>query len=376
MVKPKLEIIPETTTVIFHGHGPDTDSSGLRGIVRLILPREMIVLNPSARLIARESTRFQFETSGRSDPMEKHEIIHRESQVVLGPLGQKYPAGVVEWPFDFKIPSQLPETVEGVTRFRVKWILGGRVFCGRENWMKSEILAKGVPIRIIRVPAWTSAYAPRYLIEEKLFPCAVSYKVDASRAVAFGSSVNVFFEITPLDRSTILERVRLELHEDMMTNLTFLGGENEVTNTKAILVKETVNIPRNPLIKKNDDSRSSNGYYKLTANIKLPESVTQCRPDVDYKSIAISHTIHIWLDFSNVDGISGATLSKGSCFPIEIFFSTLSLPDETGSTCTSSSKTSRSSERTALIPRCREVPGPYDMYGDHDIIYRPPGVID
>ncbi|PGH11064.1 hypothetical protein AJ79_05106 [Helicocarpus griseus UAMH5409] len=300
--------------IVFRGSEDEAASTILKGKVVLCLSEPLtikylrlhlcgmsrVLLQPAAgnRKAARERNFFEKTWSFKDAGKGKTETL---------------PADNYEFPFDIILPGSLPESVEGLRDSWVTYRFKAEI--GRK-YAKDVVARK--PLRIIRTldpSALELAYA---MSIENVWPNKIEYSISTpSKAVIFGTSVQVDFRLVPLLKGLKIGTIStqlLELH-DFVVN----PDASEIYQVSHKSSKIIVDDPYT--LEQQDMPETPDGVvegFEFSRVLNLPKSLSKCLQDTNTRGIRVKHKLKFRVQLQNPDG---HTSELRATLPISIFIS-------------------------------------------------------
>ncbi|KAL0939871.1 CreD [Colletotrichum truncatum] len=190
-----------------------------------------------------------------------------------------------EWPFEFMIPGDTPETFRGCSCCSVTYQLTGTTIRGKSSTATPQAYQ---PIRISRTLQNSEFELMDPTTMEGTWGDRISYCISIGhRAVALGTAIPLEMRLTPLDKKSKISKVRCELLESHKFDyggprpLTSFSGERQVAEWFATVESQE------------DSARQE---YRITQKLPLPNEPKRCSPDVDMDNLSTNHVLHVEVD--------------------------------------------------------------------------------
>ena len=224
---------------------------------------------------------------------------------------ENLPAGNYEYPFEMVLPGSTPESVEGLTD---TWIVYRMKATIERNILQQNLVARK-QVRIIRTldpAALELAHAmvivlqlryraPANIVQsvDNVWPDKVDYSLSTpTKAVIFGTNVQVDFKLIPLLKGLKFGRITTELNEKQ--ELSIRGPRAPIRSRQVTrsIVKDEWRIP--------DDTESEEleglDGYTFSRAISIPQSLKKCLQTVDALGIKVRHNLSFNVQMHNPDG--------------------------------------------------------------------------
>ncbi|KAF6804671.1 CreD [Colletotrichum sojae] len=189
-----------------------------------------------------------------------------------------------EWPFEFMVPGDTPESFRGCSCCSVSYQLTATTMRSKSSASTPQAYR---PLRINRTPRGDSAFELMdAATAEGTWAGRVEYRVSlAHRAVALGTGVPLEVILTPLRKGLRVERVRCEMTEQH----TFrLSGPRSLPTFEG---DRTVGEWDMPVEDAPEDTEQPS--YRAVRRLPLPADPKKCSPDTETENISTSHTLHV-----------------------------------------------------------------------------------
>ena len=209
------------------------------------------------------------------------------------------PAGNYEWPFEFMLPGDTSESVEGVPEASITYKLKATITRGKLAYD----LHTYKPLRIIRTLEPGSLEFLHAISVENIWPNKIDYSIlIPQKAVVFGTSIPMEMRFTPLLKGLELGEVTARLVETRDVSLTGTSGlvlrekrsEREVATWK-------FDIPRSECWHDMIEDTGQEGWT-IDKKLNLPRKLRQCVQDLNHHGIKIRHKLKLIIALKNPDG--------------------------------------------------------------------------
>ncbi|KAL4782635.1 hypothetical protein BJX76DRAFT_288060 [Aspergillus varians] len=217
-----------------------------------------------------------------------------------------FPVGDYKYPFNVVIEGSMPETVEGLKDASIAYTFTLEI--GRKSGKDIRFQR---PLRIIRMP---QLYTQDVTLDE-VWADKIAYRIHVPhRAVAFGTSFDVDYSLTPVLKDLHIEHVEAQLLE--ITEFTLNEGDmvDDSHCTTTMLASDRYIF---------DDDTAEYGTgaaeeYDFSRSLRLPRELGHCVQDTDAMGLRVKHKLNIQVRMENPDGhLSELRLS----IPVSIYLS-------------------------------------------------------
>ncbi|KAF7552143.1 hypothetical protein G7046_g7504 [Stylonectria norvegica] len=344
--------------IVFRGNDHESSGQLLKGVVVLCLPTSLRMEDVRLRLIG--TLRLSWADPRGSTPGVSGQKVDKTSTILehrwnpfIGTHGKSMtlPAGNYEWPFEYNLPGDTAESVEGIPEASITYRIKATVGRGKLAYD----LHAYKHLRIIRTLEPGALEFLHAMSVENIWPNKVDYSiVIPQKAVVFGGSVAMEMRFTPLLKGLELGDVTakmMEIRECCLTGATGLNirehrAEREVSSWKFELNRE----------EHWQDMIEDTGQegWALTKKLNLPKRLRQCIQDLNHHGIKVRHKIKLTVALKNPDGHISELRAT---LPVSIFISPNMPLDEQGNLVDQSPTTPQDERELGSIAP----PG----YGDH-----------
>ncbi|RDA84602.1 hypothetical protein CP532_6047 [Ophiocordyceps camponoti-leonardi (nom. inval.)] len=308
--------------IVFRGNDHESSGQLLKGVVVLCLSTLLRIEDVRLRLTGtlrltwtdpRSST-----SAVSSQKVDKSTTIldHRWAPFV-GVHGKSMtlPAGNYEYPFEFTLPGDTAESVEGIPEASITYRLKATVGRGKLAYD----LHAYKHLRVIRTLEPGALELLHAMSVENIWPNKVDYSiVIPHKAVVFGGTINMEMRFTPLLKGLELGEITakfIELRDCWIQGSTGLSlrehhTEREVSHWKFVVNHED---HWHDMI----DDTGQEGWT-LKKPLKLPKRLRQCIQDLNHHGIKVRHKIKLTVALKNPDGHISELRAT---LPVSIFIS-------------------------------------------------------
>ena len=221
------------------------------------------------------------------------------------------PAGNYEYPFDMIIPGATPESVEGLSD---TWIVY-RMKATIERGLLQQNQVARRQVRIIRTLDTAALELAHAMVGslalktpffshvdqsvENVWPDKVDYSLSTpTKAVIFGTNVQVDFRLIPLLKGLKFGKVVTELNEKQELNIRGPRAPIRSRQITRSIVKDEYRLPDDA---ESQDIEGQEGYTFSRA-IRIPQSLRKCLQTVDALGIKVRHNLNFNVQMHNPDG--------------------------------------------------------------------------
>lgn len=258
-------------------------------------------LHPPTKLTSsRYNTTSSSSLSGRRYAS-KEKTFYQKTWILRDPGKGKtdtLPSNNYVWPFDLVLDGTLPESIEGLKDSYVVYRFKAEI--GRKR-AKDIVVRK--PVRIVRTLASSALELSHAMSVENVWPNKVEYSISTpSKAVIFGSFLQVDFKLIPLLKGLVIGNISTQLKEEQEF---MVDPEWGVAALNGGVIKDDRVIAYDNYSPADSDfqvlEEAAEGY-QLSRYLELPKSLTQCMQDCNVKGIKIRHKIKFNIQLHNPDG--------------------------------------------------------------------------
>ena len=233
-------------------------------------------------------------------------------------------AGNYEWPFEFMLPGDTCESVEGMPEASITYKLKATVARGKLSYD----LHAYKRLRVIRTLDSSALEFHHAMSVENIWPNKVEYSIVVpQKAVVFGSSIPLETRFTPLLKGLDMGDIKIKLVEVHDIILRGAAGhtlrhhkkEREVTHW-------TLTMNREEHWRDMIEDTGQEGWV-LDAALDLPRRLGKCVQDVNAHGIKVRHKLKLVVALKNPDGHISELRAT---LPVTIFISPTMPLDEEG----------------------------------------------
>lgn len=343
--------------IVFRGNDHESAGQVLKGTVVFCLPSSLRIEDVRLRLIG--TLRLSWTDPRGSTPGVSGQRVDKTVTILehrwapfIGTHGKSMtlPAGNYEWPFEYTLPGDTAESVEGIPEASITYRLKATVGRGKLAYD----LHTYKHLRIIRTLEPGALEFLHAMSVENIWPNKVDYSiVIPQKAVVFGGLVTMEMRFTPLLKGLELGDVTAKLVEVRDCCLTGSTGfsirEHKAEREVAIW---GFKVTREEHWQDMIEDTGQEGWA-VTKKLNLPKRLRQCIQDLNHHGIKVRHKIKLTVALRNPDG---HVSELRATLPVSIFISPNMPLDEQGNVVDQSPSTPRDEELGHIAP-----PG----YGEH-----------
>ncbi|KAK2596668.1 hypothetical protein QQS21_006243 [Conoideocrella luteorostrata] len=345
--------------IVFRGNDHESSGQLLKGVVVLCLSAPLRIEDIHLRLVG--TLRLSWTDHRSSAPgvsgqkVDKATTIldHRWQPFVGGPHGKSMtlPAGNYEYPFEFMLPGDTAESVEGIPEASITYRLKATVGRGKLAYD----LHAYKHLRIIRTLEPGALEFLHAMSVENIWPNKVDYSIIIpQKAVVFGGTINMEMRFTPLLKGLELGDITakmIEIRDCWIQGATGLSMREYRTEREVATWRFEVNREEHWQDMIEDTGQEG---WALTKPLPLPKRLRQCIQDLNHHGIKVRHKIKLTVALKNPDGHISELRAT---LPVSIFISPNIPFDEQGNLVNQSQgNAAPTNESAAIAP-----PG----YGEH-----------
>ncbi|TWU77739.1 hypothetical protein ED733_008552 [Metarhizium rileyi] len=340
--------------IVFRGNDHESSGQLLKGVVVLCLSSPLRIEDIHLRLVG--TLRLSSTAPGVSgQKVDKAlTILDHRWQPFVGTHGKSttLPAGNYEYPFEFMLPGDTAESVEGIPEASITYRLKATVGRGKLAYD----LHAYKHLRIIRTLEPGALEFLHAMSVENIWPNKVDYSiVIPQKAVVFGGTINMEMRFTPLLKGLELGDITakmIEIRDCWIQGATGLSMREHRTEREVATWR--FNVVREEHWQDMIEDTGQEGWA-LVKPLPLPKRLRQCIQDLNHHGIKVRHKIKLTVALKNPDG---HVSELRATLPVSIFISPNIPFDEQGNLLSQNQGSSGapSTENILIAP-----PG----YGEH-----------
>ncbi|KAF9876229.1 carbon catabolite repression protein [Colletotrichum karsti] len=353
-----FEIRLDNDFIVFRGGEDESAGQILKGVVVLCLPTPLKIEDVHLRLTGTLRLSWDYSKSAASgvssQKVDKTTTLlqHRWAPFVGGNGGKNtiLQAGNYEWPFEYTLPGNTAESVEGIPEASITYKLKATVARGKLAYDLHAYKA----LRIIRTLEPAALEFLHAMSVENIWPNKVDYSIIIpQKAVVFGATVPLQMRFTPLLKGLEMGEISVKMLEIRECTLQGPTGnifkehrtEREVSNWK-------FEVDRDEHWHDTIEDTGQEGWL-VEKKLNLPKRLRQCVQDLNHNGIKVRHKLKLVVALKNPDGHISELRAT---LPVSIFISPNMPLDEHGVLVDQAPGTAPAAEVTRIAP-----PG----YGEH-----------
>ncbi|OAQ73800.1 arrestin domain-containing protein [Pochonia chlamydosporia 170] len=344
--------------IVFRGNDHESSGQLLKGVVVLCLSSPLRIEDIHLRLVG--TLRLSWTDHRSTAPgvsgqkVDKATIIldHRW-QPFVGTHGKSMtlPAGNYEYPFEFMLPGDTAESVEGIPEASITYRLKATVGRGKLAYD----LHAYKHLRIIRTLEPGALEFLHAMSVENIWPNKVDYSIIIpQKAVVFGGTINMEMRFTPLLKGLEIGDITakmIEIRDCWIQGATGLSMREHRTEREVATWRFEVNREEHWHDMIEDTGQEG---WALVKPLPLPKRLRQCIQDLNHHGIKVRHKIKLTVALKNPDGHISELRAT---LPVSIFISPNIPFDEQGNLLSQNQGSGvASTENASIAP-----PG----YGEH-----------
>lgn len=226
------------------------------------------------------------------------------------------PAGNYEYPFEYMLPGDTAESVEGIPEASITYRLKATVGRGKLAYD----LHAHKHLRIIRTLEPGALETLQAMSVENIWPNKVEYSIILpQKAIVFGGVVNMDMRFTPLLKGLELGEVTAKMIE---IRETMFQPHSSSTAIREHRIEREVStwrfeIDRNEHWQDVIEETGQEGWV-VSKQLNLPKKLRQCIQDLNHNGIKVRHKIKLTVALRNPDGHISELRAT---LPVSIFIS-------------------------------------------------------
>lgn len=234
------------------------------------------------------------------------------------------PAGNYEYPFEYTMPGDTAESVEGIPEASITYRLKATVGRGKLAYD----LHAYKHLRVIRTLEPGALEFHHAMSVENIWPNKVDYSiVIPQKAVVFGGMINLSMRLTPLLKGLEMGKINIklvEIRECCIQGPTGLSiREHKVERD---VEKWDIDVQRDTHWHDMIEDTGQEGWV-IGRALDLPRRLRQCLQDVNLHGIKVRHKLKLTVALKNPDGHISELRAT---LPVSIFISPNAPLDEQG----------------------------------------------
>lgn len=204
------------------------------------------------------------------------------------------------WPFDLILDGTIPESVEGLKDAYVVYRFKAEIIRKRG---KDIIVRK--PLRIVRTLGPSALELSHAMSVENIWPNKIEYSISTpSKAVIFGSFLQVDFKLIPLLKGLVIGNISTQLKEEHEMILDPEWGVTSALNggqmkDDRVIAYDNYKIDPDKELEILEEAAEG---FQFSRYLELPKTLSKCLQDCNCKGIKVRHKIKFNVQLHNPDG--------------------------------------------------------------------------
>lgn len=328
-----FEIRLENDFIVFRGNEHESAGQILKGHVVLCLSSPLKLDEVHLRLagtLRLSWTQSKMTTAGLSQHKVDRTIpiLQHRWKPFIGGEGKSVTlqAGNYEFPFDYTLPGDTAETLEGIPEASISYRLKARLV--RRRFASNIHTYKH--IRVIRTLEPAALEFLHAMSVENIWPNKVDYSIIVpQKAVVFGGMLSVSMRFTPLLKGLELNNILAKLIE--VRECAAPGAPGTVAararEYKTERQVKSWDIPVGPQHWHDTVEGTGQEGWLVEKKLELPKKLRDCVQDVSHDNVKIRHKLRLVIGLKNPDGHISELRAT---LPVSIFISPNMPLDEEG----------------------------------------------
>ncbi|GKT98106.1 arrestin protein [Fusarium langsethiae] len=354
-----FDIRLDSDFIVFRGSDHESSGQILKGTLVLCLQSSLKIEDVRLRLVG--TLRHVWADPRGTAPGVSGQKVDKTTTILehrwapfIGTHGKSMtlPAGNYEWPFEYMLPGNMAESVEGIPEASITYRLRATVGRGKLAYD----LHANKHLRIIRTLEPGALEFLHAMSVENIWPNKVDYSIIIpQKAVVFGGLVTMEMRFTPLLKGLELGDITARLME---VRECYVQGSSSGHGTREHRTEREVALWKFAASREEhwQDMIEDTGQegWALTKKLNLPKRLRQCIQDLNHHGIKVRHKIKLTVALCNPDGHISELRAT---LPVSIFISPNMPLDEEGNLVDQSPTTPNNERELSTIAP----PG----YGEH-----------
>lgn len=212
---------------------------------------------------------------------------------------ENLPSNNYSWPFDLVLDGTLPESVEGMKDAYIVYRFKAEI--GRKR-AKDIVVRK--PLRIVRTLGSSALELSHAMSVENIWPNKIEYSISTpSKAVIFGSFLQVEFKLIPLLKGLTIGNISTQLKEEHEFVVDPEWGVHALNGGQMkddrVIAYDNYTLDTDKDLQIIDEAAEG---FQFSRYLELPKSLTKCMQDCNVKGIKVRHKIKFNVQLHNPDG--------------------------------------------------------------------------
>ncbi|RMJ17080.1 hypothetical protein CDV36_003273 [Fusarium kuroshium] len=289
-----FEIRLETDVVILRGGQYEAQDYLLKGVVVLCLQSPLRVEEISLELVGTLCHPWA----------EPESLVHKTTLlqykwppfVGSGDASMTLPTGNYEWPFNFFLPGDTAETIEGIPEARITYTLKATIT--RPKLLRDLHIRKR--LRVFRTPLPDTLEMMQPVPIERTWLNKIDYFLNLSTGVVMlGGSVILEMRLSPVIKGLDLEHFSVMLMEfrevHVQSRTLFHLREHRAERT---ISTWDFQVSRDH----NQIEGTDQQVWAMTKKLDIPNRLCDCIQDLDVHGIRVYHKVRVVIPLRNADG--------------------------------------------------------------------------
>ncbi|KAH0492699.1 hypothetical protein TgHK011_007640 [Trichoderma gracile] len=321
-----FDIRLEEDFIVFRGNEQESSGQLLKGVVVLCLSSPLRMEDIHLRLIG--TLRLQYESRINHSPYHTPGVTGQRVDRSVNILDHRFPpfvgthgksmtlpAGNYEYPFEYLLPGDTPESVEGIPEASITYRLKATVSRGKFAYD----LHAYKHLRIIRTLEPGALEFLHAMSVENIWPNKIEYSiVIPQKAVVFGGTINMEMRFSPLLKGLEIGEINAKMVE---IRDCFIQGASGL-NMREHRTERDVATWKFPVTREEHwhDMIEDTGQegWLVNSPLALPKKLRQCIQDLNHHGIRVRHKIKLTVALKNPDGHISELRAT---LPVSIFIS-------------------------------------------------------
>ncbi|KAG6035503.1 hypothetical protein E4U41_006057 [Claviceps citrina] len=358
-----FDIRLEQDFIVFRGNDHESSGQLLKGVVVLCLSSPLRIEDIHLRLVG--TLRLSWTDYRSTAPAVSGQKVDKATTILdhrwkpfIGVQHGKsmiLPAGNYEYPFEYMLPGDTAESVEGIPEASITYRLKATVGRGKLAYD----LHAYKHLRIIRTLEPAALELLHAMSVENIWPNKVDYSiVIPQKAVVFGGTINMEMRFTPLLKGLELGDITakmMEIRECWIQGAAGLSIREYRTEREVAAWRFEVKREEHWHDMIEDTGQEG---WALVKPLPLPKRLRQCIQDLNHHGIKVRHKIKLTVALKNPDG---HVSELRATLPVSIFISPNIPFDEQGNLVNQANQSQSGAGPTTTGNAAIAPPG----YGEH-----------
>ncbi|KAL8920538.1 MAG: hypothetical protein Q9172_004465 [Xanthocarpia lactea] len=283
----------DQNTLVLRGNEEEASSVLLRGTLVLCLAEPLRVQNVRLRFTGER--RVGCGSGGGGQKKDDQFFRHTWEFVIPGPRrGETLAADNYEWPFDYALPGNISESVEGLDD---SWIVY-RLKATIERGILAQNIVTRKHVRVVRTLDTDALELSHEMRVDNTWLDKIDYTISSpTKGVIFGTMVEVNFRITPLLKGLKIGEVHTSLVETQDIWIDPKYQERKKGTITRLVAEDDFNFPHDQQTELID----GHDAWLFSRRLALPKSLRQCLQNVNTMGIRTRHNLNLVVKLINPD---------------------------------------------------------------------------